>query len=191
LKVSLLCDGPDHFRQCIESGEILAWKDLPAARRPVSPPSPPDSSKPQSSNSSTTDRAHPLRAPEPIRIESVRFHAGYALVLLEGVESVEAAERYRNCLFGLPADQLPSGDPDSYYYHELEGLRVVTPEGAELGKIERIEENPAHDQLVVRPKEPGAHPFRIPMVQAFVRTVDLEAGQIIVEIPDGLIESQR
>ncbi len=86
---------------------------------------------------------------------------------------------------------MPSGDPDSYYYHELEGLRVVTPEGAELGKIERIEENPAHDQLVVRPSEPGAHPFRIPMVGAFVKTVELATGQIIVEIPNGLIESQR
>ncbi|HNY27336.1 MAG TPA: ribosome maturation factor RimM, partial [Candidatus Sumerlaeota bacterium] len=192
LKVSLLCEGPDHFCQCLESGEILAWKDLPAGlsavRRPAAPVPSPDSSKPSAPVTPVAGKA-PLRAPEPVRIESVRFHAGYALVFLEGVDSVEAAERYRDCLFGLPVEQLPAGEPDSYYHHQLEGLRVVTVQGALLGVIERIEENPAHEQLVVRPAEPGAPLFRIPMVQAFVRTVDLEAGQILVEIPDGLIES--
>jgi 16S rRNA processing protein RimM len=133
----------------------------------------------------------PLRAPEPVRIESVRFHAGYALVFLEGVDSVEAAERYRDCLFGLPVDRLPAGEPDTYYYHQLEGLRVVTVGDVVLGAIERIEENPAHDMLVVRPPEPAAHPFRIPMVEAFVKTVDLAAGRVVVDLPPGLIESQR
>jgi 16S rRNA processing protein RimM len=193
LKVSLLCEGPDHFCQCLESGEILVWKDLPAGlsgvRRIPPSSSPPDS--PETKIPVSGSAVAPLRVPEPVRIESVRFHSGYALLRLEGVETVEAAERYRGCLFGFPPEQLPAGDPDSYYHHQLEGLRVVTVQGVLLGVIERIEENPAHDQLVVRPPEPGSPLFRIPMVGAFVRTVDLEAGQITVEIPDGLIESQR
>ncbi len=192
LKVSLLCDGPDHFCQCLESGEILAWKDLPASPAAIRPASPSSPADPQVVVSSAPrNPVAPLRAPEPVRIESVRFHSGYALLRLEGVDSVEAAERYRGCLFGFPPDQLPASDPDSYYHHQLEGLRVVTVQGVLLGVIERIEENPAHEQLVVRPPEPESRLFRIPMVQAFVRTVDLEAGQVTVEIPDGLIESQH
>jgi ribosomal 30S subunit maturation factor RimM len=59
------------------------------------------------------------------------------------------------------------------------------------GRVERVEEGPAHHQLVVRPTEKGAKPFRIPMVAAFVKTVDVTAGRILVELPPGLIESQQ
>ena len=168
LKVRVTCAGPEHFLQCLAGGEIYVWQTAcPGGGASHGP------------------------AVRILRVRSVRFHDGFALVRFEGVEDSDSAEPLRNCHIGLPPSHLPPPGKDSYYYFQLEGLAVVLPGGEEIGRVERVEEGVAHDQLVVRPAGKDAKAFRIPMVAAFVKTVDAASGRILVELPPGLIECQQ
>lgn len=73
---------------------------------------------------------------------------------------------------------------DSFYWHELQGLRVVDRQHGDLGCIEDMFSTPAHDIYVVR------GPFGevlIPAVDAFIITIDREARCMTVDLPDGLV----
>ncbi|NQU44404.1 16S rRNA processing protein RimM [bacterium] len=160
MKVRLLCNGPEHFLLCVERECIRLWRD----------------------SAEKEARA--------VSIGDVRFHQGFALIHMEGIDSIEKAEPLRGCLLGLPANEAPPSDEESWYFHDLEGLTVIDAEGRVLGMVEKVEEGPAHDQLLVRP-EGGGKVFRIPLVAAFVKEVDITARRVETCLPPGLIESQE
>jgi 16S rRNA processing protein RimM len=102
-------------------------------------------------------------------------HQGRFIVTLDGVNSIEAADRLRDTeLFAAPID-----DPSQLWVHELVGARAVDTAGSELGLVQEVQANPASDLLVL---DSGA---LIPL--RFV--VDLEPGvRVTVEVPDGLLD---
>lgn len=78
-------------------------------------------------------------------------------------------------VFRSELEELPEGE---YYWVDLEGLRVATVDGVELGVVERVFETGANDVLVVR----GERQRLIPFVQGpVVEAVDLDAGLITVD----------
>lgn len=180
VKVRILCAGPDHFAECLATQNVLIWK--PPRKNPRAK---------RASADAGQNAPRPGETPRPVRIEAVRFHGGHALVTLPGVETIEAAETLRDCRLGLTADSIPAAEKDAYYHHQLEGLRVVDARGKTWGSVREIKENPAHDHLVVQPPDAASPAFLLPWVRAVVKRVDLESGEIEVEIPAGLVESQQ
>ena len=51
----------------------------------------------------------------------------------------------------VPQSELPELSEDEYYWHQLEGLQVVTLEGQLLGRIDHLLETGSNDVLVVKP----------------------------------------
>jgi len=74
----------------------------------------------------------------------------------------------------VPRAELPPPDEDSYYVFQLVGLRAAEAGGRELGRVEDVEPGIANDVLVL---DSG---LRLPLVDACVGNVDLEAGTIEV-----------
>ncbi len=73
---------------------------------------------------------------------------------------------------------MPDPEPGEYYWFDLVGLRVVTVDDVDLGRVTAMMETGANDVLVVQ----GDRERLIPMVaDEFVTAVDLEAGTIRVE----------
>ncbi len=100
------------------------------------------------------------------------------VALLPGFEDREQAK----CLVGqqifVSREQLPTTDPDEYYWSDLEGLDVHTTRGEILGKVERMMETGANDVLVIR----GSREHLVPFIQGqYVTRVDLEGGLIEVD----------
>ena len=72
-------------------------------------------------------------------VESVRPHGDRLLLRLEGVGSRDAAEALRGTLFLVDSGSLPPiEDPDEFYDHQLEGLKVVTTAGHDVGTIAEV-----------------------------------------------------
>ena len=67
----------------------------------------------------------------------------------------------------------PLGD-DEYYIFQLVGLRVEEEGGRSLGRVREVLEYPANDVLEL---DSG---LSLPLVEACVRSVDLEEGRIVV-----------
>ncbi|MEX0784994.1 MAG: ribosome maturation factor RimM, partial [Dehalococcoidia bacterium] len=59
------------------------------------------------------------------RIRSSRFDRGVWLLALSGVNTREEAEALRGVLLEVPDAEVERADEESYFVHELIGLRVV------------------------------------------------------------------
>ncbi|HEY5842541.1 MAG TPA: ribosome maturation factor RimM, partial [Mycobacterium sp.] len=72
-------------------------------------------------------------------VESVREHGGRLLVRLAGVAGRDAADALRGTLFVVDSDELPAiTEADEFYDHQLEGLRVRTIGGVEVGTVTEV-----------------------------------------------------
>ncbi len=78
---------------------------------------------------------------------------------------------------------------NEFYYHEIIGLEVVEEDGTIIGKVKEILSPGANDVWVVQRK--GKKDALIPYIESVVHTIDLENGQVIVEIPEGLLDDEN
>ncbi len=123
-------------------------------------------------------------------VAAARSHSGRLLLRLEGVADRAAAEALRGALFVVDsADLPPSDDPDAFYDHELEGLSVTLADGTDIGTVREVLHTAGGELLSIRPvgAERGEH--LVPFVAAIVTAVDLDSRTVVIDPPDGLLES--
>lgn len=137
----------------------------------------------------TTLRARGSRGLGPERsyvLEGVREHGGRLLVRLAGVGDRDAADALRGSVFVVDSEDLPPIDePDTYYDHQLEGLRVRTTSGLEVGVIAEVLHTAAGELLAVK-RDDGE--VLVPFVGAIVTSVSLEDGIAEIDPPEGLLD---
>lgn len=132
------------------------------------------------------DESGKVQEGEPtIRVETVRPFRKGVLVRFEGSFTRNHAEELRGCYLLRSAEELEGRDEDELFYHELLDLEVVTVDGTELGRISEVYElKPAH-MLEVRG---GSKSLMIPFLKDIVVGVDLEAGILTIDPPEGLLD---
>lgn len=127
---------------------------------------------------------------EPLMPESVRpAPGGGFLIKFSGVEGREAAENLHEVDLYAELSDLPPKEEDEYYLYELEGLKVVSPDGEELGKVVGVMPVGPYDLLEIKKK--GEKSFYLPMIEGIIEKIDLEEGLIEVNPPADLIEAQK
>lgn len=133
------------------------------------------------------DPGVPYQVPSQLVIESVRWHQGRGIVQFEGVHDRNVAEALRGVLLQVDSAGLAlPDDPDEFHDHQLVGLRVESVDGSALGTVDRIDHAPSSDLIVL--KKAGGGTALIPFVSQIVPTVDLGAGRILVDLPEGLLD---
>jgi len=123
------------------------------------------------------------------RILAVRPHKDRALVLLDGIDSPEQVGPYRDWTIEVPEDEARELDENEFFLHDLVGLEVVDTSGASLGKVVEALEGVA--QILLRIETRDGYRFEVPFVEALCPDVDLEAGRMTVDLPEGLVELNR
>lgn len=136
-----------------------------------------------------TPLVHIGDARERFQVRSVRHHKSQVLLTLEGVDSVEAAERLRGATLYIPADELHALDEDQYYLHDVVGLRARHVNGTSLGIVSDIVPSSGNDLFVIRNEVTGAETL-VPAVKAFIKEVDIAGGVIVVEPIPGLFDDE-
>ncbi|PYN95909.1 MAG: 16S rRNA processing protein RimM [Candidatus Rokuibacteriota bacterium] len=122
---------------------------------------------------------------EPRRVTAARRQGDAVLLALEGVESPEAARAFVGRLVAVPASQALPPKPGSFYPWQLEGARVTTEDGREIGRLARIDPGPGQDLWVVQGAD---REHLIPAVAEIVVDIDVAAGRIVIRPPAGLLE---
>lgn len=116
-------------------------------------------------------------------IETVRYHKNFVLLKFKGIDTMNEAELLKNSLLKIDRkDALPL-KKDEYYQCDLYGLRVVTDTGRDLGKLTDILMTGSNDVYVVRNEEKE---ILIPAIKQCILNVDLEAGEMLVHLLEGL-----
>jgi 16S rRNA processing protein RimM len=108
-------------------------------------------------------------------------HKGRFVLKLEGVDSIEAAERLRGHEIRILEEELAELPEGSFYHHELLGLLAVGPDGDRLGTVKEILETGAGAPvLVIAQASGGGREHLVPLAEDFVKQVDVKGGRLVV-----------
>lgn len=118
------------------------------------------------------------------KVISSRMHKEMALVKLEGIESMNEAELWRDAEVLMDRSLIPNLK-EGYYFFQLKGLDAYSQNGEKIGKVSDVEETLANRNLRIV-KEDG-NECLVPYVPAFVKEVKLEERKIIIEVIEGLL----
>lgn len=106
-------------------------------------------------------------------------------VRLSGVLTKEQADALKGVQLYADRDRLPSLPDDEFYHADLIGLAVQDTGGAAVGTIRAVYNHGAGDILeIFAPGQKSA--LLLPFTLANVPTVDLKAGKVVVDLPEGL-----
>ena len=120
-------------------------------------------------------------------IERLRRMGSSWILKLSGVETIEQASRLVGCEVHVPRSAAPTLPEGTYYHADLIGLRVVTEEGRELGRIAEILETGANDVYVVHG---DGSEWLLPATKEVVRRIDLAQEIVLVRLLEGMIEAE-
>ena len=124
---------------------------------------------------------------KPVEIDAGRQHGQGIVAHIVGVDDRDKAREYCQIDIAVERDQLPALEDDEYYWHQLEGLTVISEfDGNEynLGEVSKLIETGANDVLVVKGKETSLdrNERLLPYVPGqFIKSIDLDAGEIRVD----------
>ena len=123
------------------------------------------------------------------RIQRARNDHEAWIVQLSGLPNRDVAETLREHLLEVPDTDLLRDDAESYFVHELIGLRVVTNEGRELGTLHEVIFTGANDVYLV--KDEAGHEHLIPAIADVVTSIDLPVSVMTITPLPGLLDESE
>lgn len=121
----------------------------------------------------------------PVTITDARMHQGRPVIALEGVDSIDDAERLAGMelkVDGSARLPLPDG---TYYRHDLVGCEVQDTEGRVIGTVTAVEGSIELSRLVI---EAPHGEVLVPLVSEICVEIDPARKRIRIAAPEGLIE---
>jgi 16S rRNA processing protein RimM len=120
------------------------------------------------------------------KVASVTARPKALLMGLEGIISMDAAEKYRGAEILIRKDALKKETDDEFFWFELIGLDVYLESGQFIGIIKEIINTGSNDIYVVKD---GDKEHLIPAVHGVVLRIDpAEKKVLIADNIDGLLE---
>ena len=122
-----------------------------------------------------------------LTVASSRPHRDRLLVRFREVADRTQAEALQRTLLVVPESASPELPAGSWWDHQLEGSRVSTDTGRELGAIREVIHTPAND--VWSAVDDGGVETLIPVLKDVLVSVDVAARRVVVhEIPGLTVE---
>ena len=117
---------------------------------------------------------------------SCRIQKNMILAKIEGVNTVEDAEKLRKVNVYISDEDLDELEDDSYYIKDLIGLDVIDINADEvIGTLEYVFNTGANDIYEVK-RNDGSKVY-LPAIKQVIKKVDIQSRKIYVEIMEGLI----
>lgn len=118
------------------------------------------------------------------RLEAYRPHQRQILVKLDGIDSIDSARLLVGATICVAEDSLPPLAPGQYYHFQAIGLEVFDLRGNRLGTVTRTWPAGGTEIYVVAG---SGKEYLIPAVKEIVENIDFDAGIMIINPPDGLL----
>ena len=121
----------------------------------------------------------------PVRVTHMRPHKNLILLKLEGIDDIPAAQALRGEILWADRSALPPLPSGRFFIQDLIGMAVCEEEtGAPVGTVQDVWKGPSQDVFVVC--GPQERQILIPHVDAFVKTIDMDARRILVHLIEGM-----
>jgi 16S rRNA processing protein RimM len=112
-----------------------------------------------------------------------RPHADTVVAHLDGLSVPEQVGPWRGASIAVPRAALAALGAGEVYFAELVGLTVVNRTGATLGRATGVLDTGAHPVLRVARDGGESSERLIPLVPAYLDSIDLGLGRIVVDWP--------
>lgn len=119
------------------------------------------------------------------KIEQVRFSKNMVFLKLEGIDTIEQAENYRNLYLKIKRNKDEKLEEGSYYIVDIIGCKVYTDEKESLGKVDDVFSTGSNDVYVV--KDELGKQVLLPAIKEVIKSIDVENKTIIVHLLEGLL----
>jgi 16S rRNA processing protein RimM len=136
----------------------------------------------------------PLQSPDGRRftLKHVRPAGGgspdLVIARVDGIATREAAEALSGVRLYAPRETLRGGEAeDEFLLADLIGLTVKDKTGQVVGTIMAVPNYGGGDLLEIAPPGGGATAL-LPFTQSFVPLIDIAAGEVVADPPEGLFE---
>lgn len=121
----------------------------------------------------------------PYEVQGMRMNGDYGLLRLKTIATREDADRLRGLYLLVDLPNAVPLDEGEFYLYQLIGLRVETVEGESIGTLVEVLETGANDVYIINSPRYGE--VLIPVTPETIVKTDVEAGHLIVKLPDGLL----
>ena len=121
------------------------------------------------------------------------LHKGHIVLHFAGIDSIEKAETLRDKIVAIPKTQRTPLAEDEVYISDLIGCTLIdTAQNPPIpiGQIEAVDRESGPVALLVVNIPSNKEEILIPFAKAYLRKIDLEAKQVEMSLPEGLIEAQ-
>lgn len=123
-----------------------------------------------------------------LTIKTHRKHKTLDILSFEGYNHINEVEKFRDGILKISKEEINELEENEFYYHEIIGLEVVDTSGKHWGKITEVLAPGANDVWVVKKK--GQKDLYLPYIESVVREVNLNSGEVLVDIPEGLVDDE-
>ena len=122
----------------------------------------------------------------PYFISEIYPYKNYSIrVKLEEIDTEIKANSLINIEIYLPINSLPALKGNKFYYHEVEGFKIIDKNIGEIGIIKNINDNsPQHLFVVIS----NLKEILIPINDTLIESVNRKEKLINMNLPAGLIE---
>ena len=120
----------------------------------------------------------------PVTLAGVRPHGDALIVRLQGIDTPEAAGRFRNTWLFSRKEDLPPLPEGRFYQYQVLGLEVRDEEDRLIGTVTEILETGANDVYVVT--DGTGREVLLPVIPEVILEINPEAGRLRVHLLEGL-----
>lgn len=124
------------------------------------------------------------------KILNARIHKNFVITKLEGIDSIEQAEKLKNIVVEVERNALGELPDGVYYICDLLECRVETVDGKFLGRIEDVIKTGSNDVYLLKETK-SKKPILIPVLPETIVSVDIENKLIVVKLLKGLVDENE
>ena len=117
-------------------------------------------------------------------IEEVRYHKNQVLLKFKNIDSIEEAEKFRNCYIKISRKDAKKLPEDTYFIVDLIDTNVYLENNEYVGKIIDVFSTGSNDVYVVKREENSD--LLIPAIKDVVKKVDIKNKKMIINLIKGL-----
>lgn len=121
----------------------------------------------------------------PLEIQSVKFFKQFVILKFKGIDNINDIEKYKRCSLYVTREHAVPLEEDEYFIADMIGMEVCTEDGNIFGTLKDVIETGANDVYVIESAEHGE--VLVPAIKECIRSVDIEKGQMMIHLMDGLI----
>lgn len=120
-----------------------------------------------------------------IEVESFWSHKGMLVLKFCGVDSMSDAELLIGAELQVPRTERAELEQGWNYVSDLVGC-IVSDQGREIGRIEDVQFGAGEAPLLIVADK--GKKFDVPFAEAYLEAVDVERGQVRMNLPEGMLD---